>query len=96
MGRRAKYADSIEVQKDDDYSPPEHILHINGPRRFEPSSGTSDEHGPSLSQLVEHSSGDWSWKPERNKHFPQFGMPAFPGVPPSAAELYGRSSYRPA
>jgi hypothetical protein len=30
--------------------------------------------------------GDWAWKPRRNAFFPQFQMPAFRGVPPSAAE----------
>jgi hypothetical protein len=40
--------------------------------------------------------GDWSWKPLRNSKFAQFEMPAFTGVPPSAAELYGRMSYSPA
>jgi hypothetical protein len=71
-------------------------------RRFTPSDG-----GGYFSTLTEECSGDWSWKPHGHpgararQPIPNVGrkitpMVTFTGVPPSAAELYGRMSYSPA
>lgn len=58
--------------------------------------------GPPRARLRQDNS-DWSWKPDghpgaRCSHNPRrySSMKTFRGVPPSAAELYGRKSYRPA
>lgn len=60
------------------------------PRTYTPSDGETEGGTHShLSESVLHA-GDWSWKPIRNKQFLQGCMPRFMGVPPSAAELYGR------
>ena len=66
------------------------VLTDSRARRFTPG-----EDGGHFSALTEACSGDWSWKPGRDKALGD-KMVTFKGVPPSAAELYGRSSYSPA
>lgn len=65
-------------------------LPINfGARAYDPGHGNDAEGQPlGHSGLVETCSGDWSWKPGRDK---QLGdrMRTFLGVPKGAAELYG-------
>lgn len=87
MGSRSNYSDPVDTGP---YSPTIYKDKRHSERAYTPSDSESDE-GVGHSKLAEDSlNGNWSWKPERNSAFPQFEMPAFKGVPPSAAELYGR------
>lgn len=91
-GFKTKYAD----KPSESAGLTEHRLNLaNDARAFTPDSGERDGEG-TYSNLALYATGDWSWKPARNAQFAQNCMPAFKGVPPSAAELYGRNSYRPA
>lgn len=82
LGRRHKYA-----QAEDSISEaPEYTVHINPSRRY---SGGETDGAPVLSTLTETCSGDWSWKPARDKALGDDFI-TFRGVPASAAELYGR------
>jgi hypothetical protein len=92
VGKRSNYSDK---EIDEPIDSREFLLHINGPRRFDPFGGSPDDEGPALSQLIEHCSGDWSWNPARDKALGE-NCKTFMGVPAGAAELYGRSSYSPA
>ena len=73
----------------------EHKLHLLPARKYDPAAGADDGEGGIYSHLAELCSGDWSWKPARDEALGD-KMVTFKGVPPSAAELYGRSSYSPA
>ena len=71
----------------------EHKLHINPARKYDPSKGGDDGEGSGCSMLGENSmggdfSGDWSFKPWRDKRL-GVNFVTFLGVPRSAAELYG-------
>lgn len=73
---------------------PEHRDRLSSnPRAYTPSDGENDEGG--YSTLAANSNGDWSWKPFRDRVLGD-DLQTFTGVPPSAAELYGRMSYSPA
>lgn len=64
----------------------------NDARGFTPTASEDDKPGRH-GNLVENSNGDWSWKPERNKQFPQFEMPAYAGAMRGPAELYRREAF---
>lgn len=85
----SKYSDAKMIEPPPFYR--EHVLHMNGARRFNPTPGTSDATGPLMSLLTENSQGDWSWKPARDRasgYGKGSTFKTFLGVPPSAAELY--------
>lgn len=70
----------------------EHKIFPHDFRAFTPDGGPNGEH--LVGQLGEKSSGDWSWKPGRDKALGE-NFQTFRGVPPSAAELY-RGTYKQA
>lgn len=84
MSRKQKYEQNIEEPID----ATEHKLHLGGSRRYDPDGGASAESGAHFSLLTELCSGDWSWKPARDKRLGK-DMRTFLGVPRGAAELYG-------
>lgn len=68
-------------------------------RAFDPVRGhvaASDSTDGGHSRLMEDCMGDWSWKPLRDRAlgqdtlFKKSDFVTFRGVPPGAAELYGR------
>lgn len=69
MGRKPKHAGTTPS---DVLDLPDHRIAgpMYGPRKYDPEAG---QH----SWLVDLASGDWSWKPLRNKQFAQNGMPAY-------------------
>lgn len=89
-GSRSNYAD----KPSDGAGLTEHRLNLaNDSRAFTPDSGERDGEG-TYSNLALHATGDWSWKPGRDAALGE-NFVTFRGVPPGAAELYGRRSYRP-
>lgn len=69
----------------------EHRLNFgNDARGFTPTAAEGDKPGHH-GNLVENSTGDWSWKPARDRamgYGKDSRFQTFNGVPPSAAELY--------
>ena len=87
MGRRLKYADPADFNKHDGGMPVHHLT-LDAARRYDPNHPGNDADGVALSLLTEMCSGDWSWKPGRDKLLGK-DMVTFRGVPKGAAELYG-------
>ena len=89
MADRSNYAD--KSADDSVLNTPEYALGLYEARRCAGDGRAGAGEGPSLSALFERSlGGDWSWKPERNRVFPPFAMPALSGVQPArgAAERF--------
>ncbi len=65
-------------------------LGISRQRRYDPARhiGHSDNPSSGMSTLVDDSTGDWSWKPMRDKRLGD-KMVTFLGVPKGAAETHG-------
>lgn len=64
-GPKSKYSDEkldMQAEKPDDR--PECVLHLNGPRKYNPGGEDTGE-GPAMSMLVDNSVGDWSLRPAR-------------------------------
>jgi hypothetical protein len=64
----------------------EHKLRLGDHRGFTPSD--NEEEGGQYGGLAAGATGDWSWKPGRDKWLGD-RMVTFRGVPKGAAELYG-------
>lgn len=62
-------------------------------RRFDPARSRNGDPTTGFSALTDDCMGDWSWKPFRNKQFPQFEMPAYKGAMRGPAELYRREAF---
>lgn len=69
-------------------------LNLGSDGRTPPAGCWGDDSHPSPSSRFGDFNGDWSWKPARDKALGE--DITLTGVPPSAAELYGRNSYSPA
>ena len=70
----------------------EYRLDLGGARRYDPDAGASAGEGAHMSMLVDNSTGDWSWKPARDKALGP-NLVTFTGNAPGAAESFGRTTY---
>lgn len=85
-GSRSNYADK-PVSEDNNGVLHQHRLTFDHmTRTYVPTASERDISG-AHSNIPADACGDWSWKPARNKQFPQFEMPAFLGVPAGTAEI---------
>lgn len=86
-GTHSKYRDDPEGE--DNWMPAVHKDQLYNPRAYTPNSAGTDPGSSQrgYSHLIEESnSGDWSWKPARDRALGDH-MTTFHGVPPSAAEI---------
>lgn len=91
MADRSNYADSPSV---DTGALVEHRIRFGDENRaYTPTAGESDSPGH-FGGLADGASGDWSWKPGRDKLLGD-QMQTFKGVPPSAAELHRSAMHQP-
>jgi hypothetical protein len=90
MADRSNYADK-PVNDDLHGALVEHKDRLSSnPRAYTPSDTESDYGGHSTLAEVSNG-GDWSWRPARNKRFPQFEMPALNGTLKGMPEQLGRA-----
>ena len=94
MADRSNYADSPDAEAG---ALPQHRLLIGG-AHTKPAGAWGDDTDPALSSRDQHAfmftseSGDWSWKPERDKRLGP-SLVTFTGNRPGAAESFGRTTY---
>ncbi len=62
----------------------EHQLHLTPARKYDPAAGGDDGEGGTYSHLIEFCSGDWSWKPLRDKLLGENFKTYRPGLHPLA------------
>lgn len=94
VGRRSKHGLQVKDEVDLDIDGREYPLRLDNPRRYDPGAGADSENGPVQNQFGDIQTGDWSWKPHRDKMlgydtmFKKCKFVAFTGVPKSAAEMF--------
>lgn len=89
-GSRSNYSDA--PSEGQPFLPTVHsISKLDDPRRHDPKHPGSASKGVKLSLFSEFATGDWSWKPFRDRVIGE-DFRSFKGVPPGAAELHGRVS----
>lgn len=86
-GSRSNYADKTVSDGSSGALHQHRLAFDRNARAYTPTASEKDIDGTQHT-IAADATGDWSWKPHRNAQFPQFEMPAFAGVPRSAAELY--------
>lgn len=105
-GNRSKYDDRKTLDDQSFSIVTHSISKLDDPRRHNPKNPGTASTGVKLSLFTEMATGDWSWKPGRYKSdlgvviklgheidrtvSLEAQMRTFRGVPPGAAELYGR------
>ena len=93
--RNAVAPASFDLWQELQTAPPQQSLTFDHrARTYTPAAGENDE--GVHSQLVDNSSGDWSWKPARDRalgYGPTSKFQPFRGIPAGAAELHRAEAF---